>query len=107
MKVLPALLVAAALTLAVAPAQAWGQKKDDKEPDKVSYAKHIRPLFVVHCQGCHQPAKAEGGYVMTGYKHLLDKTDNDEPGIIPGQPDKSKVMHVIVPQNGKPPRMPR
>jgi WD40 repeat protein len=106
MKVLLPLLAAALVPLATAPARA-AQKKDDKEPDKVSYAKHIRPLFVVHCQGCHQPAKAEGGYVMTGYKHLLEKTDTDEPGIVPGQPDKSLVLHVIVSQNGKPPRMPR
>jgi len=26
----------------------------------VSYYKQVRPLFQVHCQCCHQPAKAQG-----------------------------------------------
>ena len=33
-----------------------------KAAGKVSYFKDVRPLFVQHCQGCHQPAKAKGGY---------------------------------------------
>jgi mono/diheme cytochrome c family protein len=91
----------------VAQAQVGDPKKDQKEPDKISYYKDIRPIFVQHCQGCHQPAKAEGGYVMTSYKDLLEKTENDQPGILPGKPDKSMVLNVIVPQDGKPPLMPR
>ena len=40
-------------------------------PAKVSYYKQIRPIFQAHCQGCHQPAKAGGGYVMTAFDRLL------------------------------------
>jgi hypothetical protein len=103
----PLLWTLVIVPLTSAPSYAGDTKKDKKEPDKVSYYKDVRPIFVQHCQGCHQPAKAEGGYVMTGYKNLLEKTDNDEPGIVPGQPDKSVVLSVIVPEGGKPPRMPR
>jgi WD40 repeat protein/mono/diheme cytochrome c family protein len=94
-------------TFAVPLLRSDDTKKDTKEPDKISFYKDIRPIFVVHCQGCHQPAKAEGGYMMTSHKDLLEKTDSDEPGIMPGNPAKSAVISMITSQQGKPPRMPR
>ena len=36
----------------------------------VSYFREVRPIFQAHCQGCHQPAKASGGYVMTNFDNL-------------------------------------
>jgi WD40 repeat protein len=89
-----------------APAQPAG-KDDAKIPDKVSYHKDVRPIFQQHCQGCHQPAKAQGGYIMTVHAELLKKSDRDLPGIVPGQPEKSEVYVQITPQGGKPPAMPR
>jgi WD40 repeat protein len=81
--------------------------KNDKVPEKVSYYKDVRPIFQQHCQGCHQPAKAQGGYVMTSFADLLKKSDKDVAGVIPGQPDKSGVYQQIIPQGGQPPAMPR
>jgi len=37
----------------------------------VSYYEQVRPAFQAKCQGCHQPAKARGGYVMTEVAALL------------------------------------
>jgi WD40 repeat protein len=90
-------------------AGAWSgdDKKDAKEPDKISYYKDIRPIFVQHCQGCHQPAKAEGGLLMTGYAELLKKGDSDVAGIVAGKPDESIIYQMIVPSGGKPAKMPR
>jgi hypothetical protein len=82
-------------------------KKEAAVPDKVSYYKDVRPVLQLHCQGCHQPAKAQGGYVMTDFAELLKKTDNGDVGVVPGQPDKSAVIQQITQQNGKPPAMPR
>jgi WD40 repeat protein len=81
--------------------------KTDKVPDKVSYYKDIKPLFQQHCQGCHQPAKAQGGYVMTDFAELFKKTEAGEIGVVPGQPEKSILYRQIVPQAGKPAAMPR
>src|SRR5688572_8374552 len=81
--------------------------KNDKVPDKVSYYKDVRPIFQLHCQGCHQPAKAQGGYVMTSFADLLKKSDHDHDGIVAGQPEKSAVYQQIIPKDGKPPAMPR
>ena len=38
----------------------------DDSPNAISYHKQIRPIFQAKCQGCHQPAKASGDYIMTG-----------------------------------------
>jgi WD40 repeat protein/mono/diheme cytochrome c family protein len=97
-----------ALALAAFAGQpARGDEKKDAEPAEVSYYRDIRPLFQQHCQGCHQPAKASGGYVMTNHAALLKKGDSDEPGIVPGKPDESSVVYQIVSQNGNRPSMPR
>jgi len=82
-------------------------KKEDKVPDKISYYKDVRPILQQHCQGCHQPAKAQGGYVMTSFADILKKSDRDNPGVVPGQPAKSELYLQITPHEGKPPRMPR
>src|SRR5687768_11594712 len=82
-------------------------KKDDKLPDKVSYYKDIRPIFMIHCQGCHQPAKAEGSFVMTGHADLFKEGDHLEPGVVAGKPELSMIVKQITPQDGKPPAMPR
>ena len=37
----------------------------------VSFHKEIRPLFEANCNGCHQPAKTKGDYVMTDFASLL------------------------------------
>lgn len=37
----------------------------------VSYHTQIKPIFQAHCQGCHQPAKPLGDYVMTDFTALL------------------------------------
>ncbi len=100
-------LAATCVALAVMAGTAQDAKKDAKVPDKVSYYHDVRPIFQQHCQGCHQPAKAQGGYVMTDHAALLQKTDGGDAGIVPGQPDKSAVYRQILPHGAKPPAMPR
>ena len=94
------------LVLLVQPALAQ-EKKDDKLPDAISYYKDVRPIIQQHCQGCHQPAKAQGGYVMTSFDDLLKKTDNNVPGVVPGKPKESEIVKQITSLDGKKPEMPR
>src|SRR5947209_4304907 len=70
-------------------------------------ANQVRPIFVQHCQGCHQPAKQGGSYVMTGHAELLKSGDKGEPGIVPGKTDKSLIVEQITAHDGKPPAMPK
>lgn len=70
-------------------------------PEKVSYFKDVRPLFQQHCQGCHQPAKAQGGYVMTDHASLLKAADSGKPGVAPGKPAESFLLEEIRVKDGK------
>jgi WD40 repeat protein len=73
-----------------------------EEPAKVSYYKDLRPVFQQHCNGCHQPAKPLGGYVMTTHADLLKPGERGKPGVVPGKPAQSYLVEQIkVHDNGK------
>ena len=72
-----------------------------KTAQTVSYDKQIRPILQAHCQGCHQPAKAGGGYVMTSFDRMLKGGESDEPAIVPAKPDESQLVEMITPHDGK------
>ena len=92
--------------LVVAGPALLAQAKKDAEPDKVSYYKDVRPIIQQHCQGCHQPAMAKGGLVMTSYADLFNKSDNDLAGVVRGNLKASEVYQQIIPQKGEKPKMP-
>ena len=72
------------------------------EPPAVSYFKDIRPIFQQHCNGCHQPAKPMGGYVMTDHAELLKPGERGKAGVVPGKPAASYLFEQItVRDNGK------
>ncbi len=72
------------------------------EPAKVSYFKDVRPIFQQHCNGCHQPAKPLGGYVMTTHADLLKPGDRGKVGVVAGKPGASHLVEQIkVLDNGK------
>lgn len=93
------------LALAASSFAAPPKAEEHDDPSKpVSYFKKIRPIFQAHCQGCHQPAKAKGDYVMTDFEKLLRGGESAEEGqhaIVPKQPDKSLLVQQITPQNGE------
>jgi WD40 repeat protein/mono/diheme cytochrome c family protein len=102
MSVFRSLIGAAALLVFAVPVPAADTPGDKaKEPATVSYYQHIRPIFQQHCQGCHQPAKALGGYVMTTHAALLKEGDKEQPGVVPGKPEESYVIDEITPKSGK------
>ncbi len=74
---------------------------DDKPAaGPVSYYRQVRPILQAQCQGCHQPAKAKGGYVMTDFKKLLAGGENEGKAVIAGQPGKSALVKMITPEAG-------
>ncbi len=92
--------VFALLWLVLVPV-AFGKDADKPAGDAVSYYHQVRPIFQAHCQGCHQPAKASGSYVMTAFDKLLAKGESGNPAIVPGDPDKSYLVEQITPVDGK------
>jgi WD40 repeat protein/mono/diheme cytochrome c family protein len=67
----------------------------------VSYYQQIRPIFQSHCQGCHQPAKQSGAYVMTDVTRLLQGGESETAAVVPGKPDESYLMELITPADGE------
>ena len=99
----PLALASLLLTFAL-PALAADKPADkDALPAEVSFYKDVRPVFQQHCNGCHQPAKPSGGFVMTARAELLKKGESDKPGVVPGQPDASNLVAQITPHDGKKP----
>ncbi|MGL4554557.1 MAG: c-type cytochrome domain-containing protein, partial [Gemmataceae bacterium] len=75
-------------------ATAFAQPEKPKEPPAgpVSYYRDIRRIFQQNCQGCHQPAKPLGGYVMTSYADALKPGDTGKAVVVPGHPEKSELI---------------
>ena len=96
----------AAVLLAV-PAVHAQEAKKAPVPETISYYKDVRGIIQQHCQGCHQPAQAKGGFVMTSYADLFKKTDSDESGIVAGNLKESQVYQQIISHDGKRAEMPR
>lgn len=90
----------AALGLALLPLS-FAAALADEPADKVSYYKQIRPIFQANCQGCHQPAKASGQYVMTAFDRLVGAGESGDKAIVPGKPDESQLVKEITPADGK------
>src|SRR5262245_49480664 len=96
-------LVACLLPLgALSPAAPEKEKDKDKAPEgPVSYYRDVRPVFQQHCQGCHQPAKPMGGFIMLNHADLLKAGDSSKHGIVPSKPTQSELLRQITPEAGK------
>ena len=71
-------------------------------PVAVSFDKQIRPILQNRCQGCHQPAKMGGEYLMTDFAHLIGGGESGEPAIVPGKPTEGSILDQITPdKDGK------
>ncbi len=67
----------------------------------ISFTKQIEPIFRAKCQGCHQPAKPQGGYVLTEFQKLLAAGESGVTAVVPGKPDESELIKQIAIVDGK------
>jgi mono/diheme cytochrome c family protein len=92
------LAVACCLLAFAAPA---GNADDRSEEGMISFREQIQPIFRDNCQGCHQPAKAMGAYVLTDFERSLSAGETGEAAIVPGDPDASYLLAQIEPFEGE------
>lgn len=76
-------------------------RAEDPPAEKTSYHRDIKPIFQAHCQGCHQPAKPGGSFVMTSFEELLKGGETEIAAVVPGKPDESYLLDMIVPSDGE------
>ncbi len=95
---LPALVL---IACCLGPANAAEPKPVGETPARISYFKQIRPIFQAHCQGCHQPAKKSGEYVMTDFAALLAGGESGDAAVVAGKADASSLVHLITPSDGQ------
>ncbi|MBC8350730.1 MAG: DUF1549 domain-containing protein [Planctomycetes bacterium] len=80
---------------------------DDENPGEasdrtqVSYFQQVRPIFQAQCHGCHQPAKADGDYVMTDFERMLAGGESEETAIVPGRAGEGYLFELIKPVDGE------
>ncbi len=68
--------------------------------EPVSYYTQVRPVLQAQCQGCHQPAKSSGAYVMTDFARLVSGGESGDAAVVPGTPDESYLISLITPVDG-------
>lgn len=67
----------------------------------ISFYRQVQPILQANCQGCHQPAKAGGEYVMTSVESLLRGGESGVAAITAGQPEESYLVELITPHEGR------
>ncbi|MDG2130833.1 MAG: DUF1549 domain-containing protein [Fuerstiella sp.] len=93
-------LFAALSLLAILPSLAAVNADENNASQAVSFHKQVKPILQAQCQGCHQPAKASGEYVMTDFAKLFDGGESGDAAIVPGKPDESYLIAQITPEDG-------
>lgn len=104
MKLCPRLTALLAIAAAFAASAARMQAADPPPADPsapISFYRDIRPILQANCQGCHQPAKAQGQLVLTSHAALLKAGESGEAAIVPGKPEASNLLAQITPKDGK------
>jgi mono/diheme cytochrome c family protein len=71
-------------------------------PPPVSYSAEIAPIFAMHCSSCHGTA---GGLSTRSWKELMQGGHLGKV-VIPGDPDRSLLLHFIDGRRGAEQRMP-
>src|SRR6266852_1111837 len=97
------LLLATAARISAASAQA--DKSAAPTPQQVEFFEaNIRPVLIDTCGECH--TDNEDGDLRTDSRAALLKGGETGPAIVPGDPEKSLLIHVIRRDEGFP-RMPK
>ena len=72
--------------------QAFGQPATSEHGEY--FEKHIRPIFVERCQGCHDSKAHTAGLDLTTASGLQKGADSG-PVVVPGDLEKSRLIQVV------------
>ncbi|WP_437200788.1 DUF1553 domain-containing protein [Planctomicrobium sp. SH664] len=58
------------------------------------FEQHVRPILAARCLGCHGAQKQEGG-IRLDSREAVFRPREDDPVVMPGSPQKSRLWEVI------------
>lgn len=96
-------VLSASLLLAVSPA--WAQDEEEKKDEKVNFAEQIQPILVARCLKCHAAEAPKGAFSLHTKEAALAGGDLGDD-IVPGKPDESFIIDLIMMPADDPSRMP-
>jgi mono/diheme cytochrome c family protein len=76
---------------------------EPRSADPVSFTKDVAPILVQRCVACHGASKPKGGFNISTFDGLSKGIAN-EPVVVGGKPDESKLVECLQPDAS--PRMP-
>jgi hypothetical protein len=79
---------------AVAPAQEPGGHDVRQDAEREWFETKVRPLLSTHCISCHSAEAAKGG-IRLDDPEMLGAGDSEEPVVLPGDPDGSRLIQVV------------
>ncbi len=87
----------AAMTLSVNAQEAakTSAEDDGTAVEQVDFVRHVQPIFAEHCYSCHAADTTEGG-IRWDRKTAFAGGDSGKPGIVPGQPEQSHLIEVLL-----------
>jgi cytochrome c553 len=92
-------VLAAATTLALAPAAPGAAFDESKLPPAASrpvdFLTDIQPIFEDACIKCHGPEKQKSGFRLDRRADALAGGDNYAPAIVPGKGAESPLLHSV------------
>src|SRR2546429_2759529 len=75
-----------------------GALAEEPKPDQIDFfEKRIRPVLVARCYKCHSAAaeKVKGGLLLDSREGLLKGGESEKPAIVPGFPERSRLIEAI------------
>ena len=63
-------------------------------PQQEYFEKHVRPILVSRCQGCHNPKAGKAGLDLTTAAGFRKGTDTG-PAVVPGDVEHSRILQVV------------
>lgn len=107
LSLLRATLIAWAWANALSQSSAVAAAVEPAKPAEISYQREILPILRAQCQGCHQPARLEGGVDLTSSAGLFAAGDSGAHVITPSQVDASELLAQITPDDSGAAAMPK
>ena len=62
---------------------------------EVDFERHVRPIFVRHCDRCHGTKNQKGGLQLNRRASVLNRMASDEPLIVPGDAGRSRLVQRL------------